>query len=89
MEKWKLLTLIIHGTGVPLYTKNNISYSVYPPIRVKFNARWIINGFITLPKCIYSCCLTVSNFALQNTRDNALTSLGFLFDKMANAMQLK
>ena len=47
VEKWKLLTLIIHGTE-----KRNISSSVYPPIWVKYDVRWIINRPCQLIKCL-------------------------------------
>ena len=36
--------LIIHGTEAPLYTEKNMSHSVYPPILVKYGARWIIEN---------------------------------------------
>ena len=42
VKNQKLLTLIINDTEAPLYKKNNISCSVYPPIQVKYGLWWII-----------------------------------------------
>ena len=51
---WKLLTLIIHGTEVLLYTEKYMPLCM-SPICVKYGLLWIINVFISVVDSMILC----------------------------------
>ena len=60
------MTFIMQGMEAPLYTKTNVSHSVYPPIQVKCGLQWIIKEIN----------INLFNFILDSKEKNIKLTIG-------------